>query len=262
MKKVDLTGMLFGRFRVLSEADRSKSGHVMWACVCQCGTVKTVSGAALRSGNTQSCGCQKNESASQRLTKHGMSKSPLYAVWSTMKDRCLNEKSSDYGLYGGRGITVCERWMSFENFAADMGDRPHGTSIDRIDNSKGYEPRNCRWATTKDQARNKRNSRFLTLHGETLTVAEWAERVGINPDCIHQRLSRGMSDEDALSNRHGKRKYVTNNGDELSLDEWSARTGIRKSTIRERLRAGWDIKSALSSKPRTYKGVTQCAYSP
>lgn len=129
----------------------------------------------------------------------GKKKTPTLQTWASMRARCTNPKKSDYQYYGGRGITVCDRWQSFENFLADMGEKPPGTSLDRIDNSGNYEPSNCRWATRAEQMRNTRQTRMLTLNGKTQCVVDWERELGFKPVTITMRLRRGWSVEKALT---------------------------------------------------------------
>lgn len=124
---------------------------------------------------------------------------PLYKTWRGMRDRCLNKRCRAYKNYGGRGITICKRWDSFQSFIDDMGLRPPGTSIDRIDNNKGYSPDNCRWATPKQQNCNSRNARLLTVGNKTMTITEWGKRIGVSQQAISQRLRLGWSPIDAVS---------------------------------------------------------------
>jgi hypothetical protein len=165
---IDLTGQSFGRLTVLERAGISKGGRSQWLCVCQCDRESIVEGSNLRSGHTKSCGCWQTEVVratglknSDRL-KHGHCAhhrpSSTYNSWLAMLQRCNWPKAMSYPRYGGRGITVCERWMKFENFLADMGERPPGTSIDRKDVDGNYEPGNCRWATRKEQRANRRQA--------------------------------------------------------------------------------------------------------
>mgnify|MGYP001126284163 CR=1 FL=1 len=132
--------------------------------------------------------------------KRGESRSPEYRAWQTMRLRCTDPSNAAFPSYGGRGITICDRWMqSVSAFIEDMGRKPTPLhEIDRIDNDRGYEPSNCRWATRKENSRNRRSSRILTVNGETLTVAEWAERSGISHSTITKRLAAGWSEERAV----------------------------------------------------------------
>lgn len=141
----------------------------------------------------------RNDKIAKAMTKHGKAATPEYKSWEGMKSRCNSPTNRAYQNYGARGITVCERWTKFENFFADMGPRPHGTSIDRIDVNGNYEPSNCRWATNLEQRRNKRNNRKLTFNGESLCITEWAQRTGLKRRTIEARLTYGWSVEDALT---------------------------------------------------------------
>lgn len=125
-------------------------------------------------------------------------RSPTYNTWRSVVSRCTCPTDTAYASYGAKGISVCDEWRSFEVFLADMGVRPEGTSIDRIDNERGYSPDNCRWASRTEQNRNRRNVRQLTINGETLSLPVWAERTGLNPRIIHTRLARGWSVERAV----------------------------------------------------------------
>lgn len=131
--------------------------------------------------------------------KHGKSRSPAYLSWRAMRDRCLNQNSTSYRWYGAAGIKVCERWERFESFLADMGERPAGMSLERIDRTKGYEPSNCRWATSKDQARNRRTNNVIAYLGESLTLEQWAERYEIPSNTLWMRLNNGWDVHRALT---------------------------------------------------------------
>jgi len=140
--------------------------------------------------------------------KHGMKDTRTYQAWVGMKNRCLNKNNKNYADYGGRGITVCERWLTFENFYADMGNAPLGLTLDRYpNNDRNYEPGNCRWATRKEQSNNQRVSKtakLITYQGETLPLAQWAKRFGINKETINSRLSRGWTIERAFTEARSK----------------------------------------------------------
>ena len=150
--------------------------------MCSCGKSAFVRGDHLRSGATTSCGCAASELTAQRNianAKHRLCKTGAYGSWQAMRTRCLNPNSDQYPDYGARGITICERWNSFEAFHEDMGNRPMGTTIDRIDNDKGYEKNNCQWSTMRTQENNKRNNVIIAFDGRSMTVAEWSRETGI-----------------------------------------------------------------------------------
>lgn len=199
-KTFNLVGQRFGRLLVL-ESVRIRPRKIHWRCACDCGNTSTVWTAKLRNGNTQSCGCMRDEMASERKRTHAMSKSPEYRIWQSMKDRCGNPTSGGYRRYGGRGIKVCERWLeSFENFFSDMGKRPtRKHSINRINNDGNYDPDNCEWATGREQSRNTSRNRFLEMDGTRLTVADWSLKTGIRSGTIGARLKYGWSVTRALT---------------------------------------------------------------
>ncbi len=155
-KFIDMTKQKFGKLFVTGRAANGKRTQARWNCVCDCGGKVTVYGYSLRDGHTKSCGCLSKETTIERSTTHGMCGTATYSTWNCMKTRCENPKTKNYKNYGGRGITVCGRWDKFENFLEDMGEKPEGLSIERVDNNKGYFKENCKWATCTEQSRNRR----------------------------------------------------------------------------------------------------------
>lgn len=195
MRSETLIGQKFGRLTVLLRSKDKINGAVqqsMWLCVCECRRHAIVRGNHLRTRKTNSCGCLHR--------KHGMRHSPEYNTWCAMIQRCHNPNHPRYEDYGGRGITVCDRWItSFSDFFADVGLRPtQFHSLDRENNNIGYEPGNCRWATAKEQGRNMRSNRWLSVNGKSKLIAEWAEINGPHEETIRKRLNRGMSEQDAV----------------------------------------------------------------
>jgi hypothetical protein len=206
MKRIDLVGHRFGRLVVESDAPAKTflcgRRSLMWTCRCDCGEVVTVMGESLRCGDTQSCGCLKRD----RSTTHGHAKdgrvSPEYRTWQDMLQRCLNPRDTGFNGYGGRGITVCDRWNpsdggSFENFLGDLGERPGKRySLDRIDNDQGYEPDNCRWADPKTQARNTRLTVFVTYKGQRMPRAQAVELSGLSTSTVLKRVRLGWPESE------------------------------------------------------------------
>lgn len=200
---IDLTGKSFGRLTVISRAENSPSNQTRWLCRCECGTELPVIASSLRDGLTTSCGCRRAELNRARNVKHGYARSGrkrtgIYHVWAGMIQRCNNPKTLGYDYYGGRGIRVCKRWLKFENFLADMGERPPGLTIERRNNNGNYCPSNCYWGTREIQCNNRRNSVFLTFNGITLTMAQWSRKLNIKYLIIISRLRRGWSVRDTL----------------------------------------------------------------
>jgi hypothetical protein len=201
MAAIDLTGNVFGFLTVVERAGSNKLGTAMWRCLCDCGEYRTLEGTGLRAGRNKSCGCKSPKFTTARMKKHGLSRSREYRIWLGMRRRCSsNGSSKERRNYSERGINVCADWAaSFDAFYRDMGPAPSGASLDRKENSKGYSPENCRWATYQEQANNTRANRILTFNGDSMTVAEWSRKLGIKQNTITCRLLRGWSIERALS---------------------------------------------------------------
>ena len=205
-KKEIKTGDRFFRIKILSETKPSitPGGTIRrrFLCQCDCGKKWSVAMADLRSGDTKSCGCLKIDRSKKRLTKHGLCKNKSYRTWCGIKDRCLNSNTPSFKNYGGRGITVCDRWVnSFENFYEDMGEPSKELSIERVDNNKGYFKTNCKWATRSEQSRNKRNVRLITYKNKTQTILEWANEMGIKHGTMYVRFKKGWSVDKSLNFR-------------------------------------------------------------
>lgn len=199
----DMTGKNFNRWTVISLSHIKKRIY-MWNCVCECGNKGIVSSSSLKGGQSKSCGCYKIQRTIEYFTKHGESnanESLEYKTWCGIKERCFNVTLKAYKDYGGRGITVCDRWLnSFENFLADMGRKPTPQhSIDRIDNNGNYEPSNCRWATRIEQSRNRRSNVKIFYNGMCKSASEWAEILNIKAGTILGRKKMGWSDDDIIT---------------------------------------------------------------
>lgn len=218
-------GEKFNRLLIQDEYKKSGCKHRIALCLCDCGTVKEFNKNRVTSGATKSCGCYASEMArisinATRLTRvlspearkkmggdtrfkptHGMKKTPIYAVWNSMISRCTLESCTSYRNYGARGVYVCEKWRKFENFYSDMGDRPDGMTLERIDNDGNYFPENCKWDTPKNQSRNKRTNRLISYKGETRCLVEWSEIFNLKQNTLSRRLKLGWSLEKAFTQK-------------------------------------------------------------
>jgi len=197
-KMQDLTGQKFERLTAVTHKPPTVSGKKSyWLCRCDCGEMVSVDVTSLLRGHTRSCGCIR--------IRHGHTSaydapSPTYVSWKSMLARCLNPSSPAFVHYQKRGITVCERWRVFDAFLADMGTRPDGTSLDRIDNNGHYEPGNCRWATKREQGNNRTTNQVVEYRGQRYTIAELARATGVSKDVLRARLvrSKRWTVEDAV----------------------------------------------------------------
>lgn len=196
--KRDLTGAKFGSLTVKSYAG-VVSGRSHWHCVCECGNQHMARESHLLSQNIRSCGCLMRK-GKRKYSGGSRSKTRAYGIWQCIKQRCLNPNHTVYSHYGGRGITISDKWLSFDGFYDDMGDPPFPKAeIDRVDNSKGYSKENCRWATRTENTRNTRSNRIITANGKTAVMTEWAESLGVNTSAIYRRIAKGMTEQEAVT---------------------------------------------------------------
>jgi hypothetical protein len=219
-KPINMIGEKYGKLTVISLCtEKTSGGRRLWLCQCECGNYKKATRSHLQNGNTTSCGCvrkAKDKKLGKKLHRHGLYGKRIYTIWQQMKDRCYNKNNKDYTRYGGRGITVCDEWKTdakaFSDWANANGYSDNLT-LDRIDVNGNYEPSNCRWATIKQQDRNRTNTIYITFNGETKPLAEWCEIRGIRYGTAQKRYYQGHSPEIVLSKeilKNGERFTKTN----------------------------------------------------
>lgn len=219
---IDLKGQVFDRLTVLGFAGKSEGRTTIatWFCRCECGAFVKVFGNALRSGQCRSCGCLASDTSASRLLVHGdnrkYKKHYLYIIRNGMIARCHNSTREQYKYYGGRGITVCDEWresyVAFRDYIlSTLGERPKGCHLDRVDNNRGYEPGNVRWASPSDNCLNKRTTKFLTINGVKKNMVEWSKSPGAaSYDAIGSRVRAGWSPEEAVFGKHRNKSAVPN----------------------------------------------------
>ncbi len=274
-KAIDLTGAKIGYQTVLRRHTRNNEhGLALWVCLCECGNESIVPGRDLRRGKYQSCGCKK------KSRKHGWCGTPEYKIWAGMITRCHNTGDARYVNYGGKGIEVCDEWReSFSAFISHVGPRPPGDkreySIERIDNTKGYEPGNVKWATHHEQSRNRSDTTLYEFRGETKCLKDWAEEFGVSDTGVASRLEKGWSLEESLTlpnqsllpwkdrkevqrpegwspsqyqaaDKRSGNRYLTFQGKTQCVASWARETGLAQESIRSRLRYGWSVEDTLS----------------
>lgn len=202
-KPKNLKGMKFGKLEVISRAGSNSAGKALWRCRCECGNETLVPTYRLTSGQTKSCGCKKYESHNK---KHGMTKTDIHNKWVQMRQRCNQKNCKAYKDYGAKGIRVCDEWNDFEPFwkwSIENG-YCYGLSLDRIDNSKGYSPENCRWVEWKEQCNNRRSNILIEYNGETKTLKKWCSELGLSYSLIRNRIvNLGYSFEYAIKYKSG-----------------------------------------------------------
>lgn len=239
-----------------------------WRLACDCGESFTADVNLISAGRVNRCGACAKLALRARQWRHGCASqargtrgTPEYEIWGGMKRRCQNKNNKDYPRYGARGIGICERWQTFENFLADMGQRPTlEHSIERKDNARGYEPDNCVWATLDVQAQNKRSNRKVPWRGRSVCISALAREAGLDKGTLAKRLNSGLSVEAAvtiplslnqvLTDRDGRLNQLEHDGLRQSTRAWAKQTGIARGTIARRLRNGWSVAEALSRPTR------------
>jgi len=192
-----ILGQKLNRLTVCEEYYDSDKKRWMVFCICECGNTVDVRRSSFESGSTKSCGCLQKEKVMEAITKHGNARvgsvTSEYRTWDCIIQRCHNSNNPEFECYGGRGIGVCERWEKFENFLEDMGKKPGlKYTIDRIDNDGDYCKENCKWATRKEQSRNKRNNNWLECDGKTMVKADWLKELGTNNVFVDRRLKKNI----------------------------------------------------------------------
>lgn len=276
----DLTGQRFGKLKVLARDQREGFG-TFWLCQCDCNRVITARAGNLIGGNTKSCGCAKRKST--RNTNYEKTRpraGDTRISWELMLNRCYNVKSHNYPLYGAVGVTVCQRWIdSYENFVADMGERPLGTTIDRHPNPHGnYEPGNCRWATPQQQSNNRRDNVILEAFGRKQTLKQWSEEYKVPTSTILGRLKKhsveqaltmelyqGLMSPEAKEFYRNRKStfFIEAFGQRKALVEWAEEYGLAPTVLSARIRKrGMTPEQALTTPimPRgsRHKGMQSC----
>jgi hypothetical protein len=241
-------GQIFGRLTIIKELQQVGSRRY-FACKCECGREKKKRIDMLN--GKASCGCLGKEIRYKATAVHGEWDTRLHAIWSNMKQRCLNPKNTNYIHYGARGIEVCDEWMGYVAFMewAKSNGYEINLTIERIDNNLGYSPCNCRWATRQEQANNTRRSLFITYNGQTKTLSQWSRKIGIDKGTLLYRIKHGWSVEAAFSSKPThKFDAITFNGRTQSIWQWSKEMKIKHSTLFMRLDSyKWSVKRALTT---------------
>lgn len=271
--RVEMTGKRFGRLTVTGYSHSDKRWQAHWNCRCDCGKALVVQGSCLRSGNSKSCGCLRDESrlihgffVGRKANKNHRLGSE-YRTYLKMKERCYKEYCPQYKDYGGRGIKVCDRWIGrdgFVRFYADMGPKPSPAhTIERVNNNGNYEPGNCKWATRKEQARNSRGNRLITHNGKTQCMSAWAEEFGVTYATFQSRVSKGgVQFALRLGGRKGGRggvylremtRLITYRGETRPLGTWARLFNLARGTLAKRLEKGMSVEKALNTPTRSRK---------
>lgn len=247
-RRIDITGQRFGRLTVI-ERDFSRGNQKsFWFCQCDCSQVSSIALCQLRSGKTKSCGCLRNDKLVSRCKKHGMSqKIPEYTIWKAMRGRCNNKNDGSYKDYGGRGIAVCERWNNFSYFFEDMGPRPKGYTIERLDNDGPYSPDNCKWASNVEQSNNKRSNSIILFNGKSQSVADWCRELSLKYSIVNSRISSGWTDysEIFFGKSEKERRIICFDGINKTVIDWCKELNLNYHTVQVRIYRGWTDPSEI-----------------
>jgi hypothetical protein len=249
----DLAGKRFGRLEVISNVKKPNDPKTYWLCKCDCGKEKVIGAQNLKLGKAVSCGCYGLECLRKYTTTHGNSTHPLYKTWYQIMKRCYDKNHKDYKYYGERGITACDSWKdNAKNFFNDMGDKPENTTLDRIDNNKGYSKENCRWVSSGIQGSNKRNNKNFIINGKKIHLSEISRVYGIKETTLSNRLKAGANINEAIKNPVREiNKTLTYKGITKKLGEWAKEINVSRKTIQNRLDAGWDMDDVINKKSRS-----------
>ena len=245
-RAVDMRGKTYDALTAVEKVGNNpKNRNAIWRFMCSCGLSCVVDGYDVRSGKVVSCQACAAERTRVASVKHGKTNTREFATWTDIQTRCHNPNSTAFADYGGRGIVVCARWRdSFQNFLSDMGERPAGKSIDRINNDGPYSPENCRWATRQEQARNKRNNVWVEIGGEVKTLSEWARHYGVLAATASLRHKHGHRGEALFKTT---KMTVNHGGITDTFAGWGKRVGIHPRTLSMRInQCHWPVERALS----------------
>lgn len=249
MKKIDLTGHKYGRVAVLSYFGH-KNGRTAWNCLCDCGNTFVTTGDSLRTGKTSSCGCYRHEREIEANVKHGLHGTRLYKIYHHMKQRCYDSGNSRYKNYGGRGIKICQEWLSdfknFYNWALENGYKEN-LSIERIDVNGNYCPENCKWIPMIEQYKNKTNNIIVEYKGEKKILSEWCKELNLRYSIVHRRLNDGWDVEKAFFKPTSKYKLYDYNGKKITTKDISKITGLTIKNIQLRFSRGWNIDKIINT---------------
>ena len=195
-------GDVFERLTAVRFFEWKRKNGDRWVFLCVCGVEKVINVRSVMTGDTRSCGCLRDEKIRNVYLSHGMSRTSEHNIWLGITQRCCNPLNKLWEWYGGRGISMCERWRKFENFYADMGPRPVGMSVERVDNEKGYSPENCKWASRHDQTRNKRNNIIVQYEEQSMCLKDFAVKIGIKYHILYYRMAiKGWTLEKAITKK-------------------------------------------------------------